>query len=297
MSSAANFTTEQVVVENNALSDVYNAQAAGKTLEQQAKERVEEQNERYRQENCAGMSAEVCSVKMYEQRREELIDILSTGADFGIDLVPIFGDLKSLAEAQSALDYVATIIGVLPGLGDAASKAIKAAEAALNKGDLAEASRLINQASDEIAGSVVNTGGAVNLDEVNRLKYDPHAGKNKLAEGSAASELQNSMGGNLERVDPDISGADFIFTSGPNKGKTVDFMFTTAKGTAKEIEGMNKFFNNNWDKNVAQLHTHLNKADIVPLDFRNLNAENQQRLLSYINTLSPADKAKVVIMR
>ncbi|KEY57100.1 hypothetical protein SRDD_40020 [Serratia sp. DD3] len=284
-------------MENNALSDVYNAQAAGKTLEQQAKERVEEQNERYRQENCAGMSAEVCSVKMYEQRREELIDILSTGADFGIDLVPIFGDLKSLAEAQSALDYVATIIGVLPGLGDAASKAIKAAEAALNKGDLAEASRLINQASDEIAGSVVNTGGAVNLDEVNRLKYDPHAGKNKLAEGSAASELQNSMGGNLERVDPDISGADFIFTSGPNKGKTVDFMFTTAKGTAKEIEGMNKFFNNNWDKNVAQLHTHLNKADIVPLDFRNLNAENQQRLLSYINTLSPADKAKVVIMR
>ncbi|WP_127960272.1 PilZ domain-containing protein [Serratia microhaemolytica] len=166
----------------------------------------------------------------------------------------------------------------------------------MKKGDVAGASKLINQASEEIA-AVVNTGNAVDLKEVNRLKYDPHSGKNKLAEGSAATELQNIMGGRLERVDSDISGADFIFTSGPNKGKTVDFMFTTAKGAEKEIEGMNKFFNNNWDRNMEQLHAHISKSDIVPLDFRNLSTENQLRLISYINMLPPVDRAKIVIVR
>ncbi|WP_333609961.1 hemagglutinin repeat-containing protein, partial [Pantoea piersonii] len=64
-------------VENNSLSDLTDALAAGKTSQQVAKERVEEENERYKKENCAGMSAEACSVKMYNQRREELKDILS----------------------------------------------------------------------------------------------------------------------------------------------------------------------------------------------------------------------------
>ncbi|MCP1108571.1 hypothetical protein M6G53_24770, partial [Serratia nevei] len=52
--------------------------------------------------------------------------------------------------AQSALDYLVAAIGIIPGAGDAAGKAIKAAETALKKGDVAEASRLINKASDEI---------------------------------------------------------------------------------------------------------------------------------------------------
>ncbi|HGM6325128.1 TPA: hypothetical protein ACKP8G_004856, partial [Serratia marcescens] len=64
---------------------------------------------------------------------------------------PVVGDIKSFAEAQSALDYLVAAIGIIPGAGDAAGKAIKAAEAALKKGDLAEASSLINKASGEIS--------------------------------------------------------------------------------------------------------------------------------------------------
>ena len=41
-------------------------------------------------------------------------------------------------------------MGIIPGAGDVAGKAIKAAETALKKGDVAEASKLINKASDEI---------------------------------------------------------------------------------------------------------------------------------------------------
>lgn len=136
-------------MENNSLSDLTDALATGKTPQQQADERVETENERYKKENCAGMSAEACSVKMYSQRREELKDILSTGADF----VPVVGDVKGFAEARSAIDYLAAAVGLIPGAGDTAGKAIKAAETALKKGDIAEASRLINKASSDISAT------------------------------------------------------------------------------------------------------------------------------------------------
>lgn len=70
-------------MENNSLSDIVEAQAAGKTLPKVAEERVEAENKRYKEQNCAGMSAEACSVKMYDQRREELKDMASFGVDFG----------------------------------------------------------------------------------------------------------------------------------------------------------------------------------------------------------------------
>ncbi|CAH6251257.1 hemagglutinin repeat-containing protein [Pantoea agglomerans] len=133
-------------VENNSLADIAQAQAEGKTVEQKAGEYVEAENERYRKANCGGMSAETCSVKMYEERREALKETALLGADF----VPVVGDIKSFAEARSALDYLAAAIGIIPGAGDAAGKVIKAAETALKKGDVAEASKLINKASDQI---------------------------------------------------------------------------------------------------------------------------------------------------
>jgi filamentous hemagglutinin len=133
-------------VENNSLADIAQAQAEGKTVEQKAGEYVEAENERYRKANCGGMSAETCSVKMYEERREALKETALLGADF----VPVVGDIKSFAEARSALDYLAAAIGIIPGAGDVAGKVIKAAETALKKGDVAEASKLINKASDQI---------------------------------------------------------------------------------------------------------------------------------------------------
>nr|WP_254772503.1 hypothetical protein [Pantoea varia] len=100
------------------------------------------------------MSAEACSVKMYTERRKALKDMALPGVDF----VPVAGDIKSFAEAQSALDYLAAVIGIVPGAGDVAGKAIKAAQTALKKGDIAEASKLINKASDEIKVKALDVG-------------------------------------------------------------------------------------------------------------------------------------------
>lgn len=83
---------------------------------------------------------------MYDERREALKGTTSFGADF----VPVVGDIKGFAEADSAIGYLAAVIGLIPGLGDVAGKSLKAAEKALAKGDLESASKLINQASNEI---------------------------------------------------------------------------------------------------------------------------------------------------
>lgn len=55
----------------------------------------------------------------------------------GVDFVPVVGDIKSFAEAQSAIDYLAATIGLVPLVGDVA-------------GDLEQAFKLINDASHEI---------------------------------------------------------------------------------------------------------------------------------------------------
>lgn len=145
-SAVAGAQAGKTTVENNTVGDIAAALQQGKTTAQVAEEQVKAENERYKRENCGGMSAEACSVKMYTERREALKEM----ALFGVDFVPVVGDIKSFAEAHSALDYLAATIGIIPGAGDVAGKAIKGAEKALKAGDLEAASKLINQASDEI---------------------------------------------------------------------------------------------------------------------------------------------------
>ncbi|HAT1578423.1 TPA: DUF4258 domain-containing protein, partial [Raoultella ornithinolytica] len=159
----------KTTVENNALSDIAQAQSEGKTLEQKAGEYVEAENERYKKANCSGMSTEACSAKMYDERREALKDT----ASFGVDFVPVVGDIKSFAEAQSALDYLAAAIGIIPGAGDAAGKAIKAAETALKKGDVAEASKLINKASDEVYATLPMGSKSNPMNQPSNPSYQP----------------------------------------------------------------------------------------------------------------------------
>ena len=76
MGSGAGAMASKNAVENNALGDIAQAQAQaqaeGKSLEQKAGEYVEAENVRYKKENCGGMSAEACAVKMYTERRESL---------------------------------------------------------------------------------------------------------------------------------------------------------------------------------------------------------------------------------
>ncbi|HDG1155891.1 TPA: VENN motif pre-toxin domain-containing protein, partial [Klebsiella aerogenes] len=133
-------------VENNALSDIAEQLASGQSPAEKLDKLNKAEEERFSREECAGLSPDACGAKMYDHRREALKDMASLGVDF----LPIAGDIKGFAEAESAIDYLAAVIGIFPGLGDGAGKAIKAAEKALAKGDLESASKLINKASDDI---------------------------------------------------------------------------------------------------------------------------------------------------
>ncbi len=44
---------------------------------------------------------------------------------FGVDFVPGIGDFKSFAQAKTATDYLAAVIGVVPIVGDVAGKGIR----------------------------------------------------------------------------------------------------------------------------------------------------------------------------
>ncbi|WP_456311305.1 VENN motif pre-toxin domain-containing protein [Serratia proteamaculans] len=178
----------KTTVENNALSDIAQAQSEGKTVEQKAGEYVEAENERYKKANCDGMSAEACSVKMYTERREALKDMALTGADF----VPVVGTIKSAVEAQSALDYLLAIATLIPG-ERVASAVLKNAEKALKKGDVAEASRLLNNASDEIKVKWVDENASMS----------PRARDyNDSASGARSNiETQKGQAPSIDRID------------------------------------------------------------------------------------------------
>ncbi|WBS01542.1 hypothetical protein OU994_25210 [Pseudoduganella sp. SL102] len=136
---------------------------------------------------------------------------------------------------------------------------------------------------------------AVNLGEFKRLNMiDPAVGRIRPGEAGAAAELQNYMKGNLERALPGTPG-DFIFTSGPNAGKTVDFMLTP--DSMAQAGKINNFFAKNTARFSEQLGLHLNKADIVPLDMRFLTPHNQGLLMDIISKQPPELQSKIIILR
>ncbi|MBA0035795.1 hemagglutinin repeat-containing protein [Pantoea sp. BIGb0393] len=140
----------KTTVENNALSDIIENKASGISQEekyQNAQNQLKAAVEEFKTQNCTGISPDACSAKMEIHRNELLAGFAAAGLDF----VPVVGDIKSFAEAQGAIDYLAAMVGIIPGAGDVAAKAIKGAQAALKKGDVAEASKLINQASNEVS--------------------------------------------------------------------------------------------------------------------------------------------------
>lgn len=187
------------VVENNVLSDIIENKVSSVSQEekyQKAQDSLKAAVEEYKKKNCAGISAEACSAKMPANSD----DLLKGAAGFGLDFVPIIGDINGLAEAQSALDYLVAAIGIIPGAGDVAGKAIKAAETALKKGDVAEASRLINKASAEISAKTPtgSKGNPLNVIDgsnkpaiINNRNYTSHSLDRMQRQGITPTSVEN----------------------------------------------------------------------------------------------------------
>ncbi|GKX52720.1 hypothetical protein SOASR029_30290 [Budvicia aquatica] len=140
--------------------------------------------------------------------------------------------------------------------------------------------------------------GPVSQSDLDRLAWDNAKGTNVFHEAEAAAKLETTYGGTLERIPEaiDINGktmsqADYIFTNGPMKDKTIDFMWTLEDPIS--IQKMNELFQGKRGQrlNEAQLMAHLDKADVVPLDYRNLSIDNQNLVNQWIIKLSPSQKS------
>ncbi|WP_430542146.1 hemagglutinin repeat-containing protein [Xanthomonas sacchari] len=143
--------------------------------------------------------------------------------------------------------------------------------------------------------NAINPVQSINRGRILELARDPDKAKLALHEGEAAVQLENTFGGTLTRVEPTLGekNPDFVFTSGPYSGKTVDFMWTDSSRSGK----INQFFEKNYKANYVQLVDHLEKADIVPLDYRNLTPKNQEIVNAWIEKFSQSQKDKILIIR
>ncbi|MDF3934347.1 VENN motif pre-toxin domain-containing protein, partial [Pseudomonas citronellolis] len=151
-------------VDNNAISEIAEEQFTGVSQTEKyekALAQLKQADEEYKAQNCIGISADACSAKMKADRAE----MLKGTASLGIDFLPVIGDIKSFSEANSSLEYLAAIIGLVPALGDVAGTTLKAAEKSLKAGNLEQASELI-----KIASSQVERSKALDVDSYKNLK-------------------------------------------------------------------------------------------------------------------------------
>lgn len=87
---------------------------------------------------------------------------------------------------------------------------------------------------------------------------------------------------------------DFDIVAGANQAKTVDFMYTVDPAARTK---MNQFFMKNWARRgQSEVLDHLQRADFVPLDFRNLDQANQNVVLTFLKTLSRQLRAKAIVL-
>lgn len=134
-------------------------------------------------------------------------------------------------------------------------------------------------------------------------------GRLRPAEAAAAVAVEPLLG-TLKRYEGSPTfgkkSPDLQITNGENAGKTADLMYTTGAGTPSEIAGMNKYFEKSMTvpktagelpPGIKQIQDYSDKTDLVVMDFRTLTPQNQLVLTNYINTLPPAQKSRLRIIK
>ena len=126
-------------------------------------------------------------------------------------------------------------------------------------------------------------------------------------EAVTAYWIEKALNCVLTPFNGDLNGKnpDFVIQSGKLKGKTVDVMFSV-ENDAYRITHFNQNFlrttkkkgkvSSVWEEKKDNIQKHLQKADIVPLDMRYLNTENQQKILSYVLSLPENQRRQFIVI-
>lgn len=144
----------------------------------------------------------------------------------------------------------------------------------------------------------------VSKKEVKRLAAKASGGNNiSVYEAAAAAAWQQVTGDRLEVFDlGETDGrkpADYLI-SDPSlpkeKWPRLDFMYVTEPF---KLEKMNYYFQKTeeiWSGQMKTIQEHLQKGDIVPLDFSALNPINRHRVLRYVLSLPEEQRNKIRIL-
>ena len=161
-----------------------------------------------------------------------------------------------------------------------------------------------------LAGKVYFTGlNTVNLykspseKEVERLAQDA-SGNSRRHEAEAAAQWQEAHGVRLEPYDADTAGdkPDFWVVEKDlprEQWQKLDFMYTEDQTNEYKIGRLNQYFADTverWEAQKDQIQNHLEKAHIVPLDLRRLNALNRVKVLGYVLSLPQEQKDRIYII-
>ena len=155
--------------------------------------------------------------------------------------------------------------------------------------------------SDKVA--VLALPDKVSEKEVRRLTKEQSANNTKDHEARAAAAWQAETGDRLEVFDLAVEKgkgqADYLIVSDDlprEEWAKLDFMFTE---NPERAELMNRYFAHTagaWNTKVDKIQEHFDKADIVPLDLRHLNAANRHKLLQYVLSLPKEQRDKVRLL-
>ncbi|WP_244192379.1 VENN motif pre-toxin domain-containing protein [Pseudomonas rhodesiae] len=230
-------------VENNSLSDIAEALAERKTLEQKAEEHVKAENERYKEQNCAGMSTDACSAQMYAERRETLAYTVAgvTAVAGAVLLGPALLNSCAMNPAvctELTLTAVelpfgaATAGGTALGVGGFGSLAAKELAATA---DAAAAARNVETANASALDAKATGGAAEKVDDVVAPSSKPEW-LQRLDAGNEFNKVQSKKYPNNEVYiqRPDGNGYYRVDSYNPIKGEIVSRKFTQlSEATAK----------------------------------------------------------------
>lgn len=179
----------------------------------------------------------------------------------------------------------------------------------------------------EMVGYAVK-GGITHIDfrgitprvgEVARLEKELGDNKPKPFEGALADEWQQKFGVKLERFDPNAhkvlvkdKNADYAvvdLSKDPKNWVTLDFMFAMSKDEADRMSGQilgtitspkkknQERYDKMWDNLQAQILLHLDKADIVPMDLRQLDPRLVVKIVAFVVSLDRELSKKIVFIK
>ncbi|UOO93589.1 phage minor head protein [Vitreoscilla stercoraria] len=148
----------------------------------------------------------------------------------------------------------------------------------------------------------------INQSLVQRLLIDPLDGKEKLSEAIFAALWQEQVGDELVRFDllksinttnQTLPTPDFMIvdkTLPKEDWLTLELMYTLDANNAYQVAELNKSLSKSsqaWEKQKKQILRHLDKADILALDMRQLNTINQVKIMNYVLELSDNLRSKL----